>query len=128
VFHDESVIALPRPSWLMLLSLAACNTPVVPPARHANVPPDAVWSGGADGGAWIACKGPVGTEYDCTVFDDFTGDLRAAARFTYVGLGSPPAAQSLDFSGFDGDTIHLKHGRALVSRQKPAATASPPGK
>jgi hypothetical protein len=87
-----------------------------------------VWSGGADGGAWIACKGPVAYDFDCKVFHDHTGDVVATARFTYVGQGSPPDARSLDFNGFDGDKILLKGGRSLVPRRLPAATGTTPAK
>lgn len=117
-----------RAALLALLWLAGCQTPVVPPARHANVPADAVWSGGADGGAWIACVGPVATTYDCKVFDDFTGELRAAGRFTFVGQGAPPGARLLDLNGFDGDTIHLKGGRSLVKPRQPAAPVTLPAR
>jgi hypothetical protein len=99
-----------------MLSLAACPSPVKAPARHAKVPPEAVWSGGADGGAWIACTGPIASAYDCKVFHDFTGELEVSGRFAYVGPGSPPDARSLDLNGFDGTTIFLKRGRSLVLR------------
>jgi hypothetical protein len=101
---------------LALFWLAGCQAPVVPPARHAKVPADAVWSGGADGGAWIACAGPIARAYDCKVFHDLTGELEISGRFAYMGPGSPPDARSLDLNGFDGTTIFLKKGRSLVPR------------
>lgn len=115
-----------RPCAGIVWYITACQRPVVPPARHAGVPPEAVWTGGVDGGAWVACKGPFSTEYDCKVFHDHTGEVVASGRFTFVGPGSPPDARLLEFNGFDGDAIHLNSGRSLTSRRLPAATITPP--
>ena len=126
MLHDESMTASTRLCWLLLL-LAGCQTPVEPPARHASVPPMPCgrWS------RWWRLdrlQGAGRHRLRLRVFHDFTGDMVAAARFTYVGQGSPPDARLLDFNGFDGDTIHLKGGRSLVPRRLPAATATPPAK
>ena len=40
-----------------------------PPERVAAVPPHARWAGGADGGAWIACK-PNGRRLWCEVYNE----------------------------------------------------------
>ncbi len=56
------------------------------PARPEIVPKEAVWAGGADGGAWILCdrisKEPWGPVFQCMIYDDYAGSV--LARGLYV--------------------------------------------
>jgi hypothetical protein len=77
------------------------------------VPPDAVWAGGVDGGAWIRCEERTSTEYFCAVYNDITGDVWARGRFAIHGSGEARSARVLQYDGFDGELVYLRDGRTL---------------
>ena len=96
--------------------------------RPADVPQQAVWVGGADGGVWIHCDRIVYSpdRYRCAIYFDSTGErwdrgdylLRRATwnserrRTEY----SRPTAfpRTLRFSAFDGTRILLQDSLVLV--------------
>jgi hypothetical protein len=87
-----------------------CTTrPEIPP-RPSSVPKSATWAGGADGGAWIDCKG-VGENFRCVIYNDRSGEVWARGEYELQPRG---ADRSLTYGGFDGDTIHLVGNRRLV--------------
>lgn len=43
------------------------------PNRPANVPQNAQWAGGADGGVWVQCKAIDKGVLSCRVYADVTG-------------------------------------------------------
>jgi hypothetical protein len=102
-----------RLAFLIGATVLACRpAPVTAPARPPTVPADAVWAGGPDGGAWIRCeKRPA--DYLCAVYDDSIGAQWARGRFVLQGGPSTGPGGSLEFSGFDGESIHLLDGRTL---------------
>lgn len=51
------------------------SEPLRVPLRPSTVPGDALWSGGADGGAWFLCYAHDDKRYECTVYADMTGDV-----------------------------------------------------
>lgn len=109
-------------SALVLVSavcVAACGRRAsAPPPRPENVPSDAVWASGTDGGAFISCLA-VGAEptnlFECVVFRDRDGDVVARGRFGtrptfHVGL----AELRRSYAAFDGASILLANGAALA--------------
>jgi hypothetical protein len=91
---------------------------VTPPKRPANVPEEAIWSGGADGGAFIhitKSKDTPDNVYTAEIYFDTTGETWYRGRL----LLESSENHSFDFknenvySGWDGDTLYLRDGRAL---------------
>ena len=88
-----------------------------PDKRPRNIPLDAVWSGGPDGGAFFQCRAiphqPL--SYHCRVYGN-AGDLQAEAAFR---LEKGPAIADLQdprtYNGWswDGETIYLSDDREL---------------
>lgn len=86
-------------------------------ARPSNVPKEAIWVGGADGGIFLTClrheKYPY--IYLCKIYNDFTGEIEAEGAFvvskpgdTYIELNDKDL-----FNSWDGDYIYLRDGRRL---------------
>jgi hypothetical protein len=111
------------------LAVAGCQKDGAPD-RPKSVPPDAVWAGGADGGAWIHCaavrQGKPG-RFFCKLFDDQAGKAWASGRFLLEATGSQGPAAALAaaatmtvddlrdrYDAFDGERILLDGGFALV--------------
>ncbi len=70
---------------LVMLLCAGCKPVPAVPERPASVAPAAVWAGGADGGAWIACDPAL----RCTVWHE---DGALAQRGSFVGQAGRPIA------------------------------------
>jgi hypothetical protein len=66
-----------HPLLIAVCALLLSESAFAGPPRPALVPKEAVWAGGADGGAWIDCarmsKEPWGPVFQCTIFDDAGG-------------------------------------------------------
>lgn len=56
------------------------------PPRPANVPVDATWAGGADGGMWIDCDEGDTERYQCVVYATVTGVVAESGEFGLVDL------------------------------------------
>jgi len=119
---------VPLPHLLLALAVCACTESSRPPSRPPSVPEAALWAGGVDGGAWVACrystKEPF-TGYDCSVFHHPSGKPWAEGTYALVrssGTGRPPEVPEGPFAGgtidsvnaYDGESILLGHGRRLV--------------
>ncbi len=94
------------------------NVEITPPARPANVPKEAIWSGGMDGGVFIYIKKSENAPsniYSAEIYYDTTGEI------WYKGRLSLEASENkiFDFNdkdvyaGWDGDTLYLRDGRML---------------
>lgn len=94
--------------------LVACTSEVEPPKRLANIPPEAVWVGGADGGAWILCKEDRGRNF-CTIYNDTNGEVWVSDYFVLEVSGRSVSEQELHYDFFDGERIRLSDGRVLRS-------------
>jgi hypothetical protein len=112
---------------LCVLALtAACHQG--PPARPAAVPADAIWIGGAKGGAWIRCgdlmKEPQ-TGYSCTTYHE-SGDVWTNGEYllatwlwdrdAHAPRFEPrvdPFASRPSYESFDGHIVYL-HGNAVL--------------
>ena len=124
----------------VLLLLAALfilwGEPVGPeaPTRPDNVPEQAAWVGGTDGGVWIDCVPrelePDEVCYHCDIYDNDQHGTKVAESGTYVArriewdmqTEAPkflPVTEKmpdpLPYNGFDGTMILLDSHRALVS-------------
>lgn len=94
------------------------------PQRPTGVPPDAVWAGGAEGGAWIRCVAE-GARNRCSVYNDFTGQLETEGLFVIRGTQAGVPRNELGYNGFDGTSIYLLNGKVLVPAEVPDAGQSP---
>ncbi len=98
------------------------------PARIKEIPAEAVWAGGPDGGAWILCERKPESEdrYRCKIYNDHSGDIWASGEFVlrkyswdkkekrplYSLVDKLP--QKLRFSSFDGNDIRLRESLVLL--------------
>ena len=61
---------------ILMMNLLACrqSASLEPKTRPSGVPGDAIWAGGADGGAYVRCTVDVIHDVNlCTVWNDYTG-------------------------------------------------------
>lgn len=123
-----SMCRKPRVSFALLLAFlisSACKIKTIesdpePPPRPQNVPSDAVWAGGLDGGSFIVMKALSKPNwYSAQIYSDATGDLVFQGTLALdqesgpvLDLGDPKA-----LDGWDGDTLHLRDGRSLSIRR-----------
>lgn len=105
------------PSLLSVLTAAvlivACTSKVEAPKRLPGIPPDAVWVGGRDGGAWILCRDDGGRNF-CTIYNDASPEVWIQAFFVLEGSSRGVSVQELRYDFFDGDRIRLVDGRVLT--------------
>jgi hypothetical protein len=89
-----------------------------PPKRPANVPKEAIWSGGKDGGVFICItksKDAPDNIYNAEIYFDTNGEVWYKGRL----LLEPSENQNIDskdknaYAGWDGDTLYLRDGRTL---------------
>src|SRR5688572_9947712 len=115
-------------AMIVCVGAIGCDRQGIAPARPANVPPTAVWAGGADGGAWIDCvaleRAPY--RYRCTTYDDHSGSMWAQGEYVLRAaqwhkdtkrVSFEPATQvpsNLQYSSFDGEVISLAQPLVLV--------------
>ncbi|WP_373047447.1 hypothetical protein [Vulgatibacter sp.] len=84
---------------------AGCKLQPAVPDRPATVPAEAVWRGGAEGGAWIHCEPAL----RCTVWQE-DGSVAQRGRFVRGGGGTGAALPE----GWSGDAILLEGGGQLL--------------
>ena len=108
-----------------VLSLTACTSDVKPPVRPTRVPLSAVWAGGLDGGAFIDCRVRTDGLNDCTVYNDYSGDVWMQGTFQLKGLARGASDAELHYSFADGEGIGLLGGGYLIPH--PAAGPMPDG-
>ena len=107
--------------------LGACDSSVPSePKRKVGIPKDAVWAGGIDGGSWILCSNQKEFKYDCTIYNDHTGELMARGTFLHRRVSYNISTEKLiveelkaektlpSYSYYDGDFIRLDGNEALV--------------
>ncbi len=94
---------------LLLGLLLACHGDVQAPERPASVPPDAVWVGGSEGGAFLRLRPSGLGEFQGEIFDETSGKPLVTGRF--VLKGAPLDEVKLqDASGWDGRRVLLRSG------------------
>lgn len=79
-----------------------------PKHRPSRVPRYALWAGGADGGSYIDCHYMrESDDDDCTIYNDFTGDIEVSGRFVLQGRARGAKPGELRYRFFDGSSIVL---------------------
>jgi hypothetical protein len=111
------------------LGSPACTSHAMPPARPSRVPLSAVWTGGADGGAFIDCHVRTDGLNDCTVYNDGTGDVYMQGTFELKGTARGATDAELHYSFADGDRIGLLGGGFLIPHpaESPMPDSEPVG-
>lgn len=99
------------------LNLCACqeSPTLAPKHRPPNVPSDAKWVGGADGGAYVRCGIDLAQNVNpCSVWNDNTGALVESGDYKLVKeqRAANQAELQITFPDFDGQ-IYLKGGLVL---------------
>ena len=94
--------------WMRSERLNDDYQPYAPMHRPKPVPRYALWVGGADGGTYIDCHYNKPLDYDdCTLYNDWTGDIVASGHFILKGQNRGANATELKYSFFDGQAIYL---------------------
>jgi hypothetical protein len=94
--------------WLRSETLNDDYQPLAPMHRPKSVPRYALWIGGADGGSYIDCHENTTSGYDdCTVYNDWTGDVVASGHYVLDGKNRAANSTELKYSFFDGQRIFL---------------------
>jgi hypothetical protein len=94
--------------WMRSESLNDDYQPYAPRHRPNSVPRYALWVGGQDGGSYIDCHPNVASDYDdCTIYNDWSGDVEASGHFILKGLNRAAHTTELKYSFFDGHAIYL---------------------
>lgn len=100
---------------LFILVGLGCMKRTHEPPRPKQVPSEAVWAGGADGGSFIACTfDEKSGSLFCKIYNDFSGVLVAEGHYNSGRLSRPIDTNKLKFSGFDGKRIYLSDGLVLT--------------
>lgn len=92
-----------------------------PEDRPASVDKEAVWVGGADGGVYVLVTklaGAAPDTYQARIYHA-NGDPWYQGALVLNPQGSKPLdlQDSKQYSGWDGDTLHLSDGRYLKSKE-----------
>lgn len=99
--------------FILLFLLTGCSHE---PTRPMNVPAEAFWVGGADGGVYILCnrKPDITNAYYCKVTNDFNGAVWKEEVFI-IENGKPDfdTRDKQMYWSYDGDIV-LRDGRTLV--------------
>ncbi len=92
---------------LVLLALSvACKENYEPKERPANLPAEAVWAGGPDGGCYILCKPPENGSNACTVYF-VNGQVWMKGNYVLKDNGKAVPASELKYVEADGQRIYL---------------------
>ncbi|MBK8051847.1 MAG: hypothetical protein IPK35_00860 [Saprospiraceae bacterium] len=87
--------------------MLSCNSPVNK-NRPNNVPENAIWKGGSDGGCWIIVKAFTEGNLECKVFYE-NGDVWEEGRFIKNGDCNIDQSEVINqITGFDGVSILTK--------------------
>jgi len=107
------MLAVAAAVWL------ACESEVLrDPPRPSNVPADALWVGGLDGGVFVRVTKPAGAaaeRYAAEIYGE-SGDVvyRGAMRMRPPGAAALEVSSREAYEGWDGEVLYLSGGRALV--------------
>jgi hypothetical protein len=111
------------PILILCVILIGCefikgSAAIKPPQKPPNVPKEAIWSGGVDGGVFILVqkdKNSPANIYFADIYYDSTGEIWYKGRLSIDPLEKPDFdyRNKEVYSGWDGDTLYLKDGRIL---------------
>jgi hypothetical protein len=102
---------------LLMASVAACrHQPTMEPkTRPSGIPDNAVWVGGADGGAYVYCTiDEIRNVNPCKVWNDYTGNLVESGdyRLAKENRAAKKTELRVSFPDFGGN-IYLEGGLVL---------------
>jgi hypothetical protein len=102
----------------LCLPLVACQQGSEPePPRPRGVPAKAIWAGGLDGGDFILLSpAKAAGTYSAKIYNDHSGDLDFTGDLRLTAPSEAPidANDPKIYSGWDGQTLHLRDGRSLT--------------
>jgi len=97
---------------ILTLALVGCEAKQEhPPTRPKNVPADATWAGGYDGGYFFACKSSK-VDLECRIYNDKTGDLEVNGVFEHYAN-----FRVEDISSFDGHYLNFANGKSVQLKE-----------
>ena len=101
-----------------LLNATGCGPPSLEPKRRPpGVPSDALWAGGADGGAYVRCTVDNVRDVNlCTVWNDNTGYSSGPGSYRLGQENRAATLSELKIIGAANDSIYLQ-GRLILKRQ-----------
>ena len=103
--------------FVAMLDLLGCHKPasLEPKIRPANVPQDAIWAGGADGGAYVRCGVDISRKVNpCTVWNDYTGNIVESGDYILTNQARAAVQAELRIAAADfGGHIYLQNGLVL---------------
>ncbi|MBK9564264.1 MAG: hypothetical protein IPO37_03445 [Saprospiraceae bacterium] len=92
---------------ILIIFMLSCNNPVNK-NRPSNVPENAIWKGGSDGGCWIIINPIAEGNLECKVFYE-NGDVWEEGTFIKNGDCNIDQSEALNqITGFDGENILTK--------------------
>lgn len=97
----------------LLITSCSRSTSYSPP-RPPQLPPEAIYAGGVDGGDWVACDGGSDGTLHCRIFDHESGDLRRESWFRYcprTGAQFSGSVEMVDAAGAHVGNVTLKRDR-----------------
>ena len=111
---------------ILLLAVVAvavsCGYRKVPPDRPTNVPAQAVWAGGLDGGSFVHCEVDSSRDVNkCTVYNEDTGQVMEQGDFRLKTEGRAARVEELKYTWADwGGMIGLADGQTLQRVTSPS--------
>lgn len=99
-----------RALLVALIVLGGCQAEPEPPERPANVPEDAVWIGGWDGGRWHRCV-QAGDLFECTQWQ--YGDVSTRQMFRLCADADPSQWPAF-IAGSPAERIPTKRGAFVL--------------
>lgn len=109
---------------VMLISSCDQNK-VSSPVRHKNIPENAQWGGGIDGGNWYSCR-PSNKKwyYSCTIYNDSNGFVESEGQYKLQSQfwdkkQSKVVLQDIDsvtlvYDSYDGSRVKTLNSLVLI--------------
>ncbi|MCB0278092.1 MAG: hypothetical protein KDD94_01215 [Calditrichaeota bacterium] len=99
--------------FLISILFVSCKTQIKQPKRPYNVPVNAVWEGGNDGGNWIYIEERDKNLFYCKIYNDYDGTQLDEGFFKYEG--EPLIVDSIKkyLGVYVGPQINLKNGKVI---------------
>lgn len=107
--------------WFLFLifSISACDIQegtVASPDKPEQVPEQAFWIGGHEGGAFILISNKKeNNEYFGAVYFDTTGEVWYEGQFNYTGDAPFDVANKSSYTAWNGDFLFLENGEKLIA-------------
>lgn len=111
---------------LIALRLIGFEISKYPPDRPANIPSDTEWAGGYDGGVWIKCSEVNGSDpqqFKCDIYGENGSCWLSQGSFqpfkvtwdknSNSAIFDETRLNKLDYSAWDGRSLHLQNGFTL---------------